>query len=70
MQRIAVAAALWAAVPPALGAGQGGAPVSVFVTTATVEARRDEGDAAKDALKAQRDLAREARKALEKDKGN
>ena len=41
-------------------------PLRVFVTAAQVEARKDVDDATKKALKAKRDEAREARKALEK----
>lgn len=41
-------------------------PLKVYVTAAQVEARRDVDDATKNALKATRDEAREARKTVEK----
>jgi hypothetical protein len=41
-------------------------PLKVYVTAAQVEARKEVDDATKNALKAKRDQAREARKALEK----
>src|SRR5687767_4472688 len=41
-------------------------PLRVFVTAASVVPRKDVDDATKKALKAKRDTARDARKALEK----
>jgi len=59
--------ALSLAVSPAVvrAAGSQG-PLKVYVTAAQVEARKDVDDATKNALKAKRDQAREARKTLEK----
>ena len=58
--------ALWAAMAHVAGAGGPELPLRVFVTAAQVEPRKDVDDATKKALKAKRDEAREARKALEK----
>jgi hypothetical protein len=59
--------ALGLAVSPAMAlAGGTAVPLKVYVTAAQVEARKDVDDATKNALKAKRDEAREARKALEK----
>jgi hypothetical protein len=55
-----------AAVAVALPALAAGAPPSVFVTAAQVAERKQVDDATKKDLKARRDAAREARKALEK----
>ena len=66
MQSKAVVVALCVAVAPSVGAGGPEVPLKVFVTAAQVEARKDVDDATKKALKAKRDEAREARKALEK----
>ena len=66
MIRNVAVAALCLAVAPAAGADGPEMPLRVFVTAAQVEARKDVDDATKKALKAKRDEAREARKALEK----
>lgn len=67
MKWIAAATVLALGVSPVRGEDK--APVAslaVFVRAAQVEARKDVDDATKNALKAKRDQAREARKALEK----
>ena len=61
-----LAVALCLAVSPAAEAAADQPPLKVYVTAARVEARKDVDDATKNALKAKRDAAREARKALEK----
>jgi hypothetical protein len=61
-----VVVALCLAVTPAAEAAESQTPLKVYVTAAQVEARKDVDDATKKALKAKRDEAREARKALEK----
>jgi hypothetical protein len=66
MKRIAVAMALCVGVSPAGAADPAKAPLNVYVTAAQVEARKEVDDATKNALKAKRDEAREARKAAEK----
>jgi hypothetical protein len=55
-----------AASPAVVTAAVSPGPLKVYVTAAQVEARKDVDDATKNALKAKRDEAREARKALEK----
>jgi hypothetical protein len=66
MQRIAVAMVLCAGASAAGAADAPQAPLNVYVTAAQVEARKEIDDATKNALKAKRDEAREARKAAEK----
>src|SRR5688572_2685277 len=66
MLRNAAVAAFCVALAPVAGADGPEVPLRVFVTAAQVEARKDVDDATKKALKAKRDEAREARKALEK----
>jgi hypothetical protein len=66
MKRIAVAMALCVGVSPAEAADPAKAPLNVYVTAAQVEARKEVDDATKNALKAKRDEARDARKAAEK----
>jgi hypothetical protein len=61
---LGVAAVLFAG---ALGAQDARPPMSVFVTGAQVEARKDVDEATKNALKAKREEAKEARKAKEKE---
>jgi hypothetical protein len=67
MKRL-VACALASLVFGPLPASAADAPkaLSVFVTAAKVDARKDVDDATKNALKAKREAAKEARKALEK----
>ena len=66
MKWIAAAIAWGLAVSPAVAEHPIGPPLRVFVSTAQIAPRRDKDDAFKDALKARRDKAREARRALEK----
>ena len=66
MFRNAAMVAVCAAMAPVAGAGGPELPLRVFVTAAQVEERKDVDDATKKALKAKRDEAREAKKALEK----
>src|SRR6188768_2777891 len=55
--------ALCLAVAPAAGTA---APLKVYVTAAQVQARKDVDEATRNALKARREEARDARKVLEK----
>jgi hypothetical protein len=66
MIRNVAVASLCLAVASIAGADGPEVPLRVFVTAAQVEARKDVDDATKKALKAKREEAREARKALEK----
>ncbi len=66
MLRNAAVVTLCVAMAPVVGAGGPEMPLRVFVTAAQVEARKDVDDATKKALKAKRDEAKEAKKALEK----
>src|SRR5687767_9391557 len=66
MNRIASAAVLCLGVSGAAGGSLAAAPMNVHLTGAQVEARKDVDEATKNALKAKRDEAREARKMLER----
>src|SRR5262245_61217264 len=67
LKKAAVALVWGLTVSPVLGADSHGlVPLKVYVTTAQVEPRKDVDEATKNALKAKRDQAREARQALEK----
>jgi hypothetical protein len=63
---VRVASGLVVVVGVAAAAAPPGAPLHVYVAAAKVEARPEVDDATKNALKAKRDQAREARRALEK----
>ncbi len=62
-----VLAALAAATPAAAWAAATPSTMTVYVTAAQVEARKDVDDATKQALKGKRDAAKDARKAKEKE---